>query len=106
MQQGPTDDKSTLVQVMAWCRQATSHYLNQCWPRSPTPYGPNELTHWSLRDVEDISQMYIQIDFTNWYLQYFMWNKVGLNTLRQIQNGCHLADDIFECIFLNENVWI
>ena len=34
-----SDDKSTLVQVMAWCRQATSHYLNQCWPRSPTPYG-------------------------------------------------------------------
>ena len=33
------NDKSTLVQVMAWCRQATSHYLNQCWPRSPTPYG-------------------------------------------------------------------
>ena len=24
---------------MAWCCQATSHYLNQCWPRSPTPYG-------------------------------------------------------------------
>ena len=23
-----TDDKSTLIQVMAWCRQATSHYLN------------------------------------------------------------------------------
>ena len=32
-------DKSTLVQVMAWCGQATSHYLNQCWPRSPAPYG-------------------------------------------------------------------
>ena len=29
-----TEDKSTLVQVMAWCRQATSHYLSQCWPRS------------------------------------------------------------------------
>ena len=27
-----TEDKSTLVQVMAWCRQATSHYLSQCWP--------------------------------------------------------------------------
>ena len=26
-----TDDKSTLVQVMAWCRQAASHYLSQCW---------------------------------------------------------------------------
>ena len=34
-----TDDKSTLVQVMAWCRQATSHYLSQCWPRSMSPYG-------------------------------------------------------------------
>ena len=34
-----TDDKSTLVQVMAWCREATSHYLNQCWPRSMLPYG-------------------------------------------------------------------
>ena len=39
MPQDLTDDKWTLVQVMAWCRQATSHYLNQCWPRSPTPYG-------------------------------------------------------------------
>ena len=33
-----TDDKSTMVQVMAWCRQATSHYLSQCWPRSLLPY--------------------------------------------------------------------
>ena len=28
----------TLVQVMAWCHQATSHYLSQCWPRSMSPY--------------------------------------------------------------------
>ena len=33
------DNKSTLVQVMAWCRQATNHYLSQCWPRSLSPYG-------------------------------------------------------------------
>ena len=33
------DDKSTLVQVMAWCHQATSHYLSQWWPRSMSPYG-------------------------------------------------------------------
>ena len=39
MSQGFTDDKSTLIQVMAWCRQATRHYLNQCWPRSKLPYG-------------------------------------------------------------------
>ena len=33
------DDKSTLVQVMAWCCQTTSHYLSQCWPRFMSPYG-------------------------------------------------------------------
>ena len=33
------DDESTLVQVMAWCLQATSHYLNQCWPRFLLSYG-------------------------------------------------------------------
>ena len=32
-------DKSVLVQVMVWCRQATSHYQSQCWPRSLSPYG-------------------------------------------------------------------
>ena len=39
MSQDLTDDKSTLVQVMAWCRQAASHYRSQFWPRSLTPYG-------------------------------------------------------------------
>ena len=24
---------------MAWCRQATSHYLSKCWPRPMSPYG-------------------------------------------------------------------
>ena len=28
------------------------------------------------------------------------------NTLRPRQNGRHFADDMFKCIFLNENVWI
>ena len=39
MPQDFTDDKSTLAQVTTWCRQATSHYLGQCWPRSVSPYG-------------------------------------------------------------------
>ena len=39
MPQSLANDKSTIVQVMVWCHQATSHYLNQCWPRSMTPYG-------------------------------------------------------------------
>ena len=33
-------------------------------------------------------------------------NSVLVNTLRPRQNGRHFADDMFKCIFLNENVWI
>ena len=44
MSQNTFDDRSTLVLVMAWCRQATSHYLNQCWPRSLFTCGYSELT--------------------------------------------------------------
>ena len=50
------DDKSTLVQVMAWCRQATSHYLNQCWPKLVTPPPPppqpwEPLHEWTATDT-------------------------------------------------------
>ena len=31
--------QSTVDRGMAWCRQTTSHYLNQCWPSFPMPYG-------------------------------------------------------------------
>ena len=50
-----TDDQSILVQVMAWCHQATSHYLSQCWPRSLPPYGitrPQWVDrHWPIRPI-------------------------------------------------------
>ena len=39
MPQDLTDDCSTLVQVMAWCYQATSYYMSQCCPSPMTPYG-------------------------------------------------------------------
>ena len=34
------------------------------------------------------------------------WRMEPLNTFRPRQNGCYFPDDIFECIFLKENVWI
>ena len=57
------------------------------------------------------------------YLMYSDWNHdckpyklntldlnntetVTYHTLRPSQNGRHFADAIFECIFMNENVWI
>ena len=64
------DDQSTLVQVMAWCRQATSHYLSQYWSRSMSPYGVSRpqwvntltallllvLTHWGRGKMAAIFQ--------------------------------------------------
>ena len=35
-----------------------------------------------------------------------VFSSYGINTLRPRQNERHLADDIFKCILLNENVWI
>ena len=34
------------------------------------------------------------------------WLGIWVNSLRPRQNRRHFADDIFKCIFLNENVWI
>ena len=39
MSQNLTIRTSILVRVMAWYRQATSRYLNQCWCRSMSAYG-------------------------------------------------------------------
>ena len=69
-------------QVMAWCLQATSHYLSQCWLRSMSLYMASR-GHDELR-----------------------YSGTPVNTLRPRQSERHLADDIFKCIFVNENVWI
>ena len=34
------------------------------------------------------------------------WQQFRFNTLGPRQNDRHLVDDLFKCIFLNENVWI
>ena len=77
------------------------------------------LNRWFQLDVEE-SRQWLQC------IQYFLcsndfakfWSnapdvglfhkvfKTCLNSLRPRQNGRHFADDILECIFLNENVWI
>ena len=39
MPQNPMDDRSKLIQVMAWCRPATGRHLKHCSPGYMTPYG-------------------------------------------------------------------
>ena len=41
-----------------------------------------------------------------WHIYEYIWIYEYINTLRPRQNGRRFADDIFKCIFLNENVWI
>ena len=76
-------DLSTLAQVMAWCRQATSHYLSQCWPRSISPYG---VSAWNGRPWPGRSQ--------NWMLMYFIINLSGSQQFSgsSIQNQVELSE--------------
>ena len=55
------DEKSTLVQIMAWWRKATSHYLSQCWPRSMLPCGINSLVYSSGYFCRGRSRMQVKI---------------------------------------------
>ena len=55
-----SDDESTLVKVMAWCHQATSHYLNQCWPRSVSSYGVTKL-QWVKHRLWVIQENYVNV---------------------------------------------
>ena len=59
--------KSTWDQVMAWCRQATSHCLNKCWLRSMSPYGITRLQWLNTCQgrSQDISSNGIDIVFSN-----------------------------------------
>ena len=79
-----TNEKSTLVQVMAWCPQATSHYLNQCGPRSLMPYWAHfniTATEIEMCSVSKVIMKVIQISLS-----------LVLSILTD-SNSCHLALD-------------
>ena len=72
-----TDDQSTLVQVMAWWRQATSHYLSRCWPRSLSSYGVIR-PQWVNSAIIMIFP-YFQVSYPRWHVELF-WISEGLAT--------------------------
>ena len=117
----PTDDKSTLVQVIA-CRQATNYHLNHCWLRSMTPYGVTRPQLVNSERLHKLQTRHFTMGSFCWTCELskykpYTWlgfqsspclliNGHHFNTLRPRQNGSHVADDIFKRIFLNENVRI
>ena len=61
--------------------------------------------------------VYIQLEKWHSKLVKYKWTELtflsfnssvlyAISTLRLRQNVCHFADDVFKCIFLNENFWI
>ena len=76
---------------MACCLIAPSHYLKQYWHLI--------IAIWGIH-LRAISQCAPKLLFCIMSLKTF------LNSLRPKWNRRHFADDIFKCIFLNENVWI
>ena len=88
-----TDDQSTLVQLMAWCRQATSHYLSQCWPRSLLLYGVTR-PQWVDRLVLWPSDI--------------IWHHITWSTLFQAMVCCLTAPSHFlsqSWLIINEILW-
>ena len=106
------------------CKLKTKYHsikLVQCLVRKMM-FCPN------LRATEDgLNRMKYRFDFLsrihNWQQSYYKrlfsifkasnvehnsiwWRHRVFNTLIPRQNGRHIADDIINCIFLNENVWL
>ena len=69
-----------------------------CWSKGPC-YVSSSLW-WDLRNLASSCQAQIMLS-----LIYNAWIPL-LNTWKLRQNGRHSADDIFKCIFLNENCCI
>ena len=108
--------KSTLAQVMAWCRQVTSNYLSHAdqdlyhqmtslghkklmcaksaWMMTFSHWGPIMRTKFSWETMVMCSDS--QVHFV------ISWGCNPLNTLRLKQNGWHFGDNIFKCIFMND----
>ena len=78
-----THDKSTLVQVMTWCLQATSHYLSQCWPQSLSPYGvtrPQCVKQWTYIYIDQGSREYFGIKYCSCFKKYLRFLNLNLDS--------------------------
>ena len=98
--QNPIDDKSTLVQVMVRCNQATSHYHSQCWARPLLKIvllNHNELTavvhyvyHFSVYECLLINDKFCDPFLVLWLKKKRnkKWKAIIVNTLYNPINMC------------------
>ena len=89
---------------MAWCHQATSHYLSQYELSRSLPAYDVTRPQWVIHKRTSLVAS----------MTFYMPRSILLMSLlpgketypRPRQNGCHFADDSFKYIFLNGNAWI
>ena len=81
----------------------TTENLTVAYMRITCGQDPNPRMAFALLVINDP----IRCEFCTWLIWWFPWQQLScLNTLRPRENGRHFADDIFKCIFMNENLWI
>ena len=102
---------------MSGALKATSHYLNQCWPRYLTPNGVSRLQcfnakqayhrfYCSTKKCPPGHENKLKTLFPDGKTHHgFQSIHSSVNTMRSRQDGRHFSDDIFICIFLNKNEW-
>ena len=82
------DDMSALIQVMAWCRKATSHFLSQCWPRSILPYAvtrPDDDDH-NINEDDDDDDSYDDNSDGGWFCNIVQCKKCGYGSYSILTN--------------------
>ena len=95
---------STFVQVMACCLTAPSHYLNQWWLLfSEDLWQSHER---SFAASTQATVLYNEFEKHTFKSTATSAKVQWVNSLRPGLNRRPFADDIFKCIFLNENEWI
>ena len=81
-------DKSTLVQVIAWCLAAPSHYLNHCWPIFMSPYS-DKFNIWCRRRSWGALVYNVRLKKIN-YKPSLIFRWVLLIRLIQKETGMHI----------------
>ena len=99
-------EKSTLVQVMAWCHQATSHYLGQCGTRFcngviTSPHWVSVIAYYELLFRHDFI-IYAIDRFHGWYISgpgthftYDFWPKFWSN-----ENDCYVSVPDYQVVII------
>ena len=89
------------------CQWNMFRTLGLCW-KMYTTMSVNACSKWQkCRKGSVISEVVQPILIPgSWQVQVFCTAPWLINTLRQRQIRCHFTDDVWKCIFSNQNVWI